>query len=149
MSRRRLDVQLCVANMTTKQYGPHPTSDLLGVDYLRSYLPDTEFPRTMSRLDVFARFFFDPPNPADPLAVAVRVWWLRADGRNRTLVNHFDFSVGVGPDATVHEQVFRLVNVNVPGEGVYAVRLCRPGRHRWKGRGWVARATDYYQVVRS
>jgi hypothetical protein len=52
----RLRVQHCVVNMTTRQYGPHPTSDLLGVDYFHTVPADTEFPRTLSKLELFVRF---------------------------------------------------------------------------------------------
>lgn len=54
---RRIAVHHFVANLTTRQYGPHPMSDLLGVDYILEVPPDTEFPRWLPRMDVFARFY--------------------------------------------------------------------------------------------
>lgn len=149
MSRPRVFVQLCVVNMTTHQYGPHPTSNLLGVDYFRAYPPDTEFPRTIGRLDLFVRFLLRPPNATDPFEIAVHVHRLNPDGTDRQQVNNFRFPVQVGQDAVAHDHVFRLVNIQIPGEGQYAVRVCRWGRHSWKGEGWRVLATDYFLVIRS
>lgn len=146
MSRSRLDVQLCVVNMTTRQYGPHPTSDLLGVDYLRTYPPDTEFPRTVDQLDVFVRFFVAEMNPT---RIAVRVWHLHPDGSRRERVNEHRFVVPFHPDEVFREHVFRLKNVRIPGEGTYAVQVCRRSRHNWKGFGLRVLGTDYFHVVRS
>ena len=79
MNRRRLEVQFCVLNDITRRYGPHPTSDLLGVDYFRPVPADTEFPYTMPRLDLFVRFLVARLGPTE---IAVRVRRLKDDGTN-------------------------------------------------------------------
>lgn len=70
MSRPRPDVQLCVLCHTARRYGPHPTWDLLGVDYTHTVPPDAEFPRYLPRLDLFVRFLVANLGPTD---IAVRV----------------------------------------------------------------------------
>lgn len=146
MARSRIDVQLCVVNKTTRQYGPDPESDLLGVNFLRSYPPDTEFPRVLKQVDVFVRFFVAN---AGLTRIAVRVWRLNQDGSNRERVNEFLFDVRFAPVDVFRDRVFRLLNVRLPGEGDYAVRVCRRGRHKWKGDRWLVLATDYFRVEKS
>ncbi len=77
MSDKRLDVQFCVLSRTIRRYGPHPTADLLGVDYTYTVPPDTEFPREIAHLDLYARFLVAGLGPT---AVAVRVVRLDDDG---------------------------------------------------------------------
>jgi len=146
MRRPRVTVQLCVVNKLTRQYGPEPDSDLLGVSFLRSYSPDTEFPRTVRRLDVFVRFFL---SNAGSTRIAVRVWRLNSDGSNRERVNEYFFDVAFQRDEVFRDRVFRLINVRLPGEGDYAVRVCRQFRHKWRGERWRVLATDFFRVVKS
>jgi hypothetical protein len=71
----RLRVQHCLVNQTTRQYGQNPTSDLLGVDYFHTVPPDTEFPRTVGKLELFVRFFGTDGigvGSASPLLTSVR-----------------------------------------------------------------------------
>ena len=53
----RLEVQHFVANKVSRQYGPPPTADLLGVKYWYTVPPDTEFPAIIPQIDLFTRFF--------------------------------------------------------------------------------------------
>lgn len=145
MSRPRLDVQFCALCRTARRYGSHPTWDLLGLDYTQQFPPDTEFPRVIPRLDLFVRFLVAGGGPA---GIAVRVWWLYPNGMDRERVLHRPFSVMLDPTAPVREDVFRLVNIPVPGEGLYAVRVCRRVRHRWKGLRWRVMKSEFFQVVR-
>jgi hypothetical protein len=145
MSRPALEVQLCVLARTARRYGPHPTWDLLGVDFTRTVPPDTEFPRTIPRLDLLVRFLKARMGPTD---IAARVWWLHPDGTSRELTSHHVFPVSFDPAERVREEPFRLINVHLPGEGLYAVRVCRRVRHRWKGMRWRVLGADYFRVVR-
>src|SRR5688500_15573374 len=70
---RRVRVHHFVANLTTRQYGPHPTSDLLGVDYIHDVPADAEFPRTILRMDLFTRFYLEQARPCEFFA---QVWWI-------------------------------------------------------------------------
>lgn len=112
----RLRVQHCVVNMTTRQYGPNPTSDLLGVDYFHTVPADTEFPRTLSKLELFVRFF---GNDGISGSVRVTVSRLAPDGTDRELVyrRSFDVTVAGVSGQVVLDRGFKLVNVLVPGEG--------------------------------
>ena len=49
----RLRIQHCIINRITRQYGPHPTSDLLGVDYFHTISADVEYPYVVSQLELF------------------------------------------------------------------------------------------------
>jgi len=61
-------------------------TNLLGVDYLRTLPAETEFPRRVSKLDVFVRFF---PRGSGPETLAVEVWWLNDDGTEREKVHTY------------------------------------------------------------
>lgn len=145
MSRPRLDVQLCVLCHTARRYGPHPTWDLLGIDYTQKVSPDAEFPIFVPRLDLFVRFLVANVGPT---GIAVRVWRLYDDGTNREKVGKLQTVVPFAPDELVREHTFRLVNVPLTGEGQYAVRMCRRIRHRWKGVRWRVLGADYFFVER-
>jgi hypothetical protein len=145
MSRPRLDVQFCVLCHTARRYGPHPTWDLLGVDYTYAVPSDKEFPATCPHIDLFVRFLVKDLGPTD---IAVRVWWLHPDGTNREHVSHHVFPVPFNPALLVREDAFRLANIHLPGEGMYTVRVCKQVRHRWKGFRWRVMGSDYFRVMR-
>jgi|GEM_PF-4510416 hypothetical protein len=138
---KRIVVHHFVANLTTRQYGPHPTSDLLGVDFIHEVPPDTEFPRWFARADVFTRFYL---TGAEPCEFFVRVWWLgHPRKKNGQLAGEFGpFRVNFNPTAGAHDHVFRLINVRLPGTGVYAVRLIRYG-NSWSGKPKIYAQTHF------
>src|SRR5262245_4459786 len=114
---RRVAVHHFVANMTTRQYGQHPTSDLLGVDYIHEVPADTEFPRWLPRIDVFTRFYL---NQAKPTKFLIRVIWRSAPEALRPCQQRFGpFTISFQPTDVVHDHVFRLVNVRLNGTGWY------------------------------
>lgn len=128
---KRVAVHHFVANLTTRQYGPHPTSDLLGVDYVHEVPADTEFPRWLARVDLFARFYLMDANPCE---FYVRAWWLDYPRRRKgKFIDQFGpFTVNFVPGETVRDHVFRVVNLQLPGVGRYALRLVRPKTADWK-----------------
>ena len=145
----RLRVQQCVVNRATRQYGPNPTSDLLGVDYFHTVPADTEFPRTLGQLELFVRFFGDNGIAGRVRATASRLY---PDVSDRELIYRRLFEVSVpgvsGP--VVLDRGFKLVNVLVPGEGTCAVRVARRVRRRWEARrAWRILATDYIHIARA
>lgn len=127
---RRVAVHHFVANLTTRQYGAHPTSDLLGVDYVHDVPADTEFPRWLPKLDVFTRFYL---RNAAPVEFYIRVWWLDHPRRRKGQMTgeHGPFRVDFQPGELVHDHVFRLVNLHLPGVGRYALRLVRYTQGGW------------------
>lgn len=145
----RLRVQHCVVNATTRQYGPNPTSDLLGVDHFRTVPADTEFPRTLGKLELFVRFY-----GSDGITGRVRITvsYLWPDGSDRELVyrNLFNIAVPNLSGAVIMDRGFKLVNVLIPGEGSYAVRVMRAVRRPWEAKiGWRVLAADYIQIARA
>lgn len=144
-----LRVQHCIVNLTTRQYGPHPTSDLLGVDYFHTVPADTEFPRTLAKLELFVRFFGTGGVTG---RVRVTVSYLNPDGTDRQLVyrKRFDLPATVMPGLVIMDRGFKLINVLVPGEGTYAVRVMRRVRRPWEARpGWRVLAADYIDIARA
>ena len=145
MRRPRLSVQHCVVTQTTTRSGSPPTSNLLGVNHYLTVPTDAEFPRTVSTMDVFVRFFLRNPRTTK---IAVEVWWLDANGADRMLVNSYVHNVRFGPNISVHDQVFRMVNVRLPGEGLYAVRVLRVRRPGPEPLPRVLLSADYFEVMR-
>ncbi len=145
MARKRLDVHYCVLNTLTRRYGPTQTSDLLGVEYRYRVPPDTEFPRLISSIDLFTRFYLVGVGPTE---IAVFVVRLDEDGRDLERVGRFRKVLPFDPADEVRDFVFRLARINLTGTGVYAVRVCRKAKHRWRGHVWKRLGTDYFRVVR-
>jgi hypothetical protein len=112
---RRVSVHHFVANATTTQSGPHPTSNLLGVDYWYDVPADAEFPRVVGRMDFFTRFYL---RRAKPTAFYVSVCWADAPdlGRRRP-ARHGPYVVNFQPTDVVYDHSFRVVNIRLPGAG--------------------------------
>ncbi|MBY0458434.1 MAG: hypothetical protein K2V38_13930 [Gemmataceae bacterium] len=144
---RRVAVHHFVANLTTRQHGPHPTSDLLGVDYVYEVPPDTEFPRFVPRIDLFTRFYL---RNAPPCEFFVRVWWLDAPRRRRGQMTgeHGPFTVPFPVNALVYDHVFRIANLRLSGLGVYALRLVRYHRNQWDPKRAGLLAQTHFRVER-
>jgi hypothetical protein len=120
-------------------------ADLLGVGYTYTVPPDTEFPREIPRADVYVRFLVAGLGPTE---IEVRVIRLDEQGETLQRVADHKYLVPFAPTERVREHVFRLANVRLTGEGVYAVRVGRRVRHRWKGMWWRTLGIDYFSVVR-
>ncbi|MFO0847003.1 MAG: hypothetical protein U0871_00380 [Gemmataceae bacterium] len=144
MSRPRLLAHVVVVSADVSRWGG--TTTLIGVDYAHQLPADTEFPRTVRKLDVFTRFFVYGGGPE---TVRVEVWWLSPDGTDRQLVHGYNHEVPFDPTESVRDWVFRLTNVRLPGEGRYAVRVCRLVRTRARGLHWRPLRADYFQVARA
>ena len=145
----RLRVRHCVVNRTTRQYGPNPTSDLLGVEYFHTVPADTEFPRALGKLELFVRFF-----GTDGVAGRVRITvsLLNPDGTDRELVYRkvFDLPTSAVRGSVVLDRGFKLLNVLVTGEGTYTVRVARRVRRRWASRPvWRVLGVDFLSVRRA
>ncbi len=128
---RRVSVHHFVANLTTTQSGMHPTSNLLGVDYWYDVPPDTEFPRTIGRMDLFTRFYL---LRAKPVEFFIRVLWLDAPERSRREIGRFGpYAVNFKFDETVHDHVFKIFNMRLLGVGRHTFRLLRKRNRSWQG----------------
>ena len=145
----RLRVQHCVVSATTRKYGPNSTSDLLGVDYFHTVPADTEFPRTLGKFELFVRFFGTDGTSG---RVRITVSLLNPDGTDRDLVYRrvFDLPTSIARGLVVLDKGFKLINMLIPGEGTYAVRVTRRVRRPWEARrGWRILAVDYLYIARA
>jgi hypothetical protein len=143
---RRVVVHHFVANLTTRQYGPHPTSDLLGVDYRFDVPADTEFPRFFPRIDLFTRFYL---HRAKPVEFKVRVLWLDAPaGVQNRARSYGPFPVPFQRTDQVIDHSFRLVNVRIEGAGRYEVLLLRRHNSNFEAGVWIRCAETHFFVER-
>ncbi|WP_439628396.1 hypothetical protein [Gemmata sp.] len=140
---RRVSVHHFVANLTTRQYGSHPTSDLLGVDYWHDVPADAEFPRTIGRLDLFTRFYLDR---ARPVEFMVQIRWNDHPSGTPVLVGSYGpFRVAFPSTASVRDVAFRLHMVRVQGAGRHSIELFRERTRGWQAGELVSVArTDFY-----
>jgi hypothetical protein len=115
----RVAVHHFVVNLTTRQYGPSPTSDLLGVNYWFTVPADAEFPRWLTRVDVFTRFYVQN---AKPVEFIIAVKWLDDPIKQAPPLRLYGpFSVPFHRTERIRDHVFRLVNVRLNGVGKYVV----------------------------
>lgn len=145
----RLRIQHCIISNITRQYGTHPTSDLLGVDYFHTVPAHKEFPYYVSGLELFVRF------------LGTR----RIRGRIRITVSQIDdegfgdpldlrstlFAPTAHSDGVlVLDKGFKLINMMIPEEGTFAVRVHRRIRpHSWSPPEWRVLATEWICLSRS
>lgn len=142
---RRVAVHHFVANLTTRQYGPHPTSDLLGVDYIHAVPADTEFPRLIPRVDLFTRFYL---RDAKPTTFLIRVNWREAPASQQPCRRKYGpFTLPFQPTEIVRDYAFRLTSVRLDGVGWYDVVLYRR-RSDSRGRYWQKLAETHWYVER-
>jgi hypothetical protein len=121
-----------VASLTTRQYGPHPTSDLLHVDYTYDVPADTEFARRIGRIDLFTRFYLEQ---AGPTTFFVLVRWTDSPDEQRKRVGRYGpYAASFQPTDIVRDLVFRVENIQLPGVGRYALLLICRRPPDWKGR---------------
>ena len=143
---RRVSVHHFVANMTTTQSGPHPTSNLLGVDYWYDVPADAEFPRRIGRMDLFTRFYL---TRARPVEFFVRVLWLDVPtGGPRIIGRYGPELMSFRPDETVRDHVFKAVNLQVEGPGLHRILLLRERPANWRGRRFAVLAETHFFVRR-
>ena len=135
-----------VATQTTRQYGPHPTSDLLHVDYIHDVPADTEFPRRLGQLDLFTRFYLENAGPTTFLILID--WTDSPDDRPRRAGKYGPFTVVFQPTEVVHDHAFRVQNAQLPGTGRYTIMLLRRRSPDWKGRKYVKLTETHFTVER-
>jgi hypothetical protein len=143
---RKVHVHHFVANLTTRQYGRHPTSDLLGVDYTYDVPPDTEFPKEIGRIDLFTRFYLEQPT-ATTFFVLVR-WMDSPDGIPRRVARFGPYRVSFQPTDVVRDHIFRIPHFLVPGVGRYAILLVGKQAPDWKGRRFAKLTETHFLVER-
>ena len=114
---RRVAVHHFVVADYVRPHGPTwRTSDLLGVSHWREVPPDTEFPRTVARMQIFARFYLSRARPTE---FRVRVWWLdHPSGEPELIGDYGPYLVPFTPDVTARDYSFNLHNIQLQGMGL-------------------------------
>ena len=157
-----MDVQHRVLSRLVRQHGTRQVFDLHEVAFEVDVPAEFEFPRTLSRLDMFLRV---AAADAGPTRVRIRVhheqprgrWKLRHDLQDARYVIPFPMSARV-----VHDQPFRLSGVRLEGPGMHAVTVYfrpesddaadgwNPNTTPWDPdeAGWEFGAVEYFRVVR-
>ena len=143
---RRVTVHHFVANLTTRQYGEHPTSDLLGVDYIHDVPADAEFPRTILRMDLFTRFYLEQARPSEFFA---QVWWIDHPSGTPEMLGQFGpFPVNFQVGAVFRDVVFHLHMIRLQGVGRHSIELLRERKRAWQAGELVAIARTHFFVER-
>jgi hypothetical protein len=120
--------------------------DLFRVSHWRAVPVDTEFPFTVPRMQLFARFYL---LQARPMEFRVRVPWLDAPDRVSRVIGHFGpFVIPFAQNAAARDCSFNLHNVQLQGVGMHCVELVRNRRVRWSPGKRVRVATTYFVVER-
>jgi len=136
-----------VASLTTRRYDTgQRTSDLLGVNYWREVPADAEFPRTLNRLDLFARFYlFD----AKPVEFIVQLVWNDHPSRESKVIGDYGpFRVGFRRDDAVRDAVFHLPMIRLQGAGLHSIELLRERKRGWQTGELVTIAKTHFLVER-
>lgn len=145
----QLRIQHCIANTVTRQYGPHPASDLLGVDFIRTVPANTEFPTTLTKLEVFVRFF---TYKLKRCRLNISIIQLPPPGLQHEVVyrQRFDLLALDLFEGRCFDRSVKLVNVFIPGEGDYSIRFTRRIRRPWEYRSrHQVLAVEYFRVQRA
>lgn len=166
MSQPGIQVQHWALTTLARSYGGREAFDLFEVAYELTVPADTEFPRTIPRLDMFLRVF---ATDAGPTRLRVRVYHEPRPGRWQLRSEYGDprhVMALPDPGEVVHSRSFRMPNVSLGGVGLHAVALfTRPVGDEPDGDdppawnvdatpwdpdeyGWEFAAVEYFYVVR-
>jgi hypothetical protein len=126
---RRLRVQHWVACLGARVVPPAGVNNyynLSQVGYVQAAPVDAEFPWSLPRLDLFARFV----GGTGTAEFEVRVAWLDAPEGVRPVVYYGPLRVAFRSGEPVRDTAFRFLNVPIDGPGRYRIQLwsVRPRR---------------------
>jgi hypothetical protein len=138
----RLAVQQWVACLETTidpPVGVNNFYNLLRVGHTHMFPGDTEFPTTIPRIDMFARFV----NGTGVGEFEIRQWWLDSPEGRRRIETYGPFRVVFRPGEPLRDWVFRLLYLRLDGAGRYRLdlRMAKPRRR-------APLASEYFYVVR-
>lgn len=144
----RLRIQHCIINRITRQYGPHPTSDLLGVDYFHTISADVEYPYVVSQLELFVRFYCE-----SKLGGSILVTVSHESGTEPAEEPVYSQSY-VLPDleangSIIYDRSFKLKGLRISREGLFSIRVQRRIRRTfWQLPTWRILSTEYIHFLR-
>ena len=138
---RQLRIQhwvACLEAQVESPAGPKNFYNLLRAGYTHTVPTDTEFPWSLSKLDMFARF----SGGRKIAEFETHVVWVDAPEGPRTVEVYGPLLVAFRSDEPVRDVVFRLRQVPIIGVGRYCILLkaIKPRRRR-------ALASEYITVV--
>lgn len=146
MSRRVRVHHFVLAELIRPESQSWRATDLFGASHWVDVPADTEFPYTVSRLQVFTRFYLDQAKPTE---FRVLVSWLDHPSGAPVAVGDFGpFVVPFTRDATARDWSFNLHNLSLQGIGRYRVELVRERKVGWDAGELVPIATTYFVVER-
>lgn len=146
MSRRVRIHHFVVAEIVKPQTQSWRATDLFGASHWLDVPADTEFPHTIARVHLFARFYLRRAKPAE---FQVRIKWLDTPNRRPRVIGNFGpLTVPFVQDTTARDWSFNLHNIRVQGVGVHRVELIRERAGGWKPGKPVRVATTYFVVER-
>jgi hypothetical protein len=138
---RQLRIQHWVACLEAEvepPAGPKNFYNLVRVGYTHTIRTDTEFPWSLSQLDMYARFV----GGKKVAEFETHIVWVDAPGGPRTVEVYGPLLVTFRSDEPVRDVVFRFRRVLIEGVGRYRI-LLRAIKPRRRG----ALATEYFTMV--
>jgi len=147
MSPKNLVAHHFIANLTTRQYGSNPTSDLLGVDYWIAIPEERELPIRLERIDLFTRFYLQNVERAI-FRVELATDSRRGDSQE-TVSGFGPYDVSFRNGSSVADHVFRMSNVVLNRVGMFTVRLYRRRKSRFRGIVWRPLCETHFYLVQT
>lgn len=146
MSRSVRVHHFVVAQIVKPQSQTWRASDLFHVSHWHDVPADTEFPYTVPRLQLFARFYLER---AKPTTFRVRVVWYDHPSGVPEEIGLFGlYPVPFARNAVVHDCSFNLHNIRLQGIGRHTVELLQERVMRWSENEWVPINQTYFVVER-
>jgi len=145
MSRSVRIHHLVLASLVRPETNAWRASDLFHVSHWLDVPADTEFPYTVARMQLFARFYL---TGASPTEFRVRITWLDTPWNVSQVIGSFGpFLVPFAADAKCRDCSFNLHNIRLQGTGEHRVDLLRV-RRGWNAGKLVRVAATYFNVER-
>jgi hypothetical protein len=146
MSRRVRIHHFVMANLVRPETNAWRASDLFHVSYWVGVSPDTEFPHTVPRMQLFARFYLDG---ARPMNFRVRVTWEEHPSGVPELLGDFGpYHEPFTRHPSVHDRSFTLHNLQLHGVGLHTIELLRERSSGWDAGEWIVIKETHFVVER-
>ncbi len=135
-----------VAGLARPQDPAWRVSDLFRVSHWLDVPADTEFPFTVPRIHVFARFYLERARPTD---FRVRVLWEDHPSGIPEQIGLFGpYRVPFTRSEGVRDWSFNLHNIRLQGMGLHSAELQRERIVAWAKGEWLPIKKTYYFVER-
>jgi hypothetical protein len=146
MSRKVRLHHFVLAQIVKPQSPTWRASDLFHVSHWIDVPADTEFPYTLPRIHLFARFYLERAKPTD---FRVRVWWQdHPSGIPEEIGLFGPYRLPFARNEDVRDCSFNLHNIRLQGVGIHSVELMRESRVSWREDEWIPIARTYFVVER-